>query len=45
MDKSLNRQSYSSPSESESMACNESVGVNVGGPIRSRMDVSIDRQV
>lgn len=40
-----NRQVYLSSSESESMACNESEDVNVGGPIRSCMDASIDRQV
>lgn len=40
-----NRQQHLSLPESKSMACKESEGVNVGGPIRSRKDVSIDRQV
>lgn len=40
-----NRQRYLSFSESKSMACNESRDVNVGGPIRSCKDASINRQV
>lgn len=40
-----NRQLHLSRSESKSMACNESEGVNVGDPIRSSKDESIDGQV
>jgi len=40
-----NRQFSCSSPGSESVACRESEGVNVGGPKRSHRDVSINKQV
>jgi hypothetical protein len=36
------RRDYSPPPGSKSMACSESVRVNVGGPTPSRRDMSIN---